>query len=89
MKATKGWVLGLALTVGGVCGAQASASYLSPEYLASAPDGKALYVTAATAGKLLIVDPATSKISGDCSIKGGPSGVAVAPDGTVFVTEVE
>jgi len=45
-----------------------------------------MYVTAATAGKLLIIDPATSKISGECSIKGNPSGVAVAPDGTVFVT---
>jgi len=85
MKAMKSWVLGLALA-GIACGAQASASYLSPEYLAAAPDGKTMYVTAATAGKLLIIDPATSKISGECSIKGNPSGVAVAPDGTVFVT---
>ena len=85
MKAMKSWVWGLALA-GIACGAQASASYLSPEYLAVAPDGKTMYVTAATAGKLLIIDPATSKISGECSIKGNPSGVAVAPDGTVFVT---
>lgn len=71
--------------MGLVCGAPA-ASYLSPECLAVAPDGKTMYVTAATAKKLFIFDSAGSKVTGEWSLQVDPSGVAVAPDGTVYVT---
>ncbi len=64
-------------------------SYLSPEYLAVAPDGKTLYVTAATAGKILLFDVIKRQVSAEWALKGNPSGVAVARDGTVFVTAGE
>jgi len=85
-----------------------AASYVSPECLAVAPDGKRAYVTSATGGRLLVIDLGRAKIAGEWLLKneterprgfwsslfgGGatagsadPSGVAVAPDGTVFVT---
>ena len=85
MKAMKSKVLGMALTMGLVCGTHAAA-YLSPEYLAVTPDGKTLYVTAATAGKLLVFDVAGAKVAGEWALKCAPSGVAVAQDGTVYVT---
>lgn len=85
MKAMTNGALGMVLAAGLMCGSQAGA-YLSPEYLAVAPDGKTLYVTAATAGKLLVFDPAGSKVSAEWALKSAPSGVAVAPDGTVYVT---
>jgi len=71
--------------IGWACGLHA-ASYLSPECLAVSPDGKTLYATAATSGKLLVVDPANSKVVDEWSLKSDPSGVAVAADGTVYVT---
>ena len=84
MKAWTSGALGMALAVGVACGAQAG-SYLSPEYLAAAADGKSLYVTASTAGKLLVFDLAGSKVSAEWALKSAPNGVAVAPDGTVYV----
>jgi len=85
MKVMKSGILGVIAAVGVACGAQAAA-YLSPEYLALAPDGKTVYVTAATASKLFLFDAAGSKMTGEWSLKVDPSGVAVAPDGTVYVT---
>ena len=66
----------------GVC----AATYLSPEYLAAMPDGKMLYVTAATSTKLLLFDAATDKPSGQWPLPCNPSGVAVIADGTVYVS---
>jgi DNA-binding beta-propeller fold protein YncE/mono/diheme cytochrome c family protein len=63
-----------------------AASYLSPECVAVAPDGKTLYVTAATSSKLLLVDAASGKPAGEWPLKVSPSGVAAAADGTVYVT---
>jgi len=85
MKVMKSGILGVIAAVGVACGAQAAA-YLSPEYLALAPDGKTVYVTAATDSKLFLFDAAGSKMTGEWSLKVDPSGVAVAPDGTVYVT---
>ena len=84
MKAVKrvflgGVVAGFALCSGAV-------SYLSPECMAVAPDGKTMYVTAATAGKLLLFDAAGGNVAGEWSLPCNPSGVAVAADGTVYVT---
>jgi len=85
MKDMKGKALGIMLTMGLVCGSQA-ASYLSPEYLAVTPDSKTMYVTAPTAGKLLVFDIAGAKVAAEWALKSAPSGVAVAPDGAVYVT---
>jgi YVTN family beta-propeller protein len=70
----------------GLVGGARAASYLSPEYVAVAPGGNALYVTAATAGKLLVFDLAGAKVAAEWALKSDPSGVAVAADGTVYVT---
>ena len=83
MKETRGGVLGVLLAV---WAAGAWGAYLSPEYLATAPDGKTVYVTAATSSKLLVFDAAGSKVAGEWGLKCDPSGVAVAADGTVYVT---
>lgn len=61
-------------------------SYLSPEYLAAAPDGKTLYATAATAGKILLFDTVQRRVSAEWKLPGNPTGLAVARDGTLFVT---
>ena len=84
MNAMKRGMLGLLMAglVGGAC----SAAYLSPEYFAAAPDGKTLYVTAATSGKLFLFDIAGGKVAGEWSLPCNPSGVAVASDGSVFVS---
>lgn len=84
MKAVKrvflgGVVAGFALCSGAV-------SYLSPECMAVAPDGKTMYVTAATAAKLLLFDAAAGNVAGEWPLPCNPSGVAVAADGTVYVT---
>jgi len=84
MNATKSTGMGVLLA--GWVGVACAASYLSPEYLAVAPGGKTLYVTAASAGKLLVFDVAAGKCAGEWALKSDPSGVAVAPDGTVYVT---
>ncbi len=84
MKAVKRGVLGFVLL--GLVGSVCAATYLTPEYVAVAPGGKTLYVTAATAGKVLVFDVAGAKVAGEWALKTDPSGVAVAADGTVYVT---
>ena len=68
--------------------------YVSPECLASSPDGGTLYVTCATARNMMAVatdggairswDVKTAKTASPVPVN--PTGVAVAPDGTVWVT---
>ncbi len=84
MKVVKSSVFGV-VVAGLVCCASA-VTYLSPEYMAVAPGGKTVYVTAATAGKVLVFDVAGAKVAGEWALKVDPSGVAVAADGTVYVT---
>ena len=84
-------------------------TYLSPEYVTATPDGKTMYVTAATSGKILLFDLGAQKVTGEWPLAGrkpasggllaslfgrsarasapcNPSGLAVAKDGTVYVT---
>jgi YVTN family beta-propeller protein len=63
-----------------------AAAYVSPEYLAVSPDSKTLYVTAATAGKVVLVDTTRGTPTGQWPLAVEPSGIAVASDGAVFVT---
>ncbi len=74
----------LSVSAAALCGQ--ARSYLSPEYLAAAPDGKTLYATAATAGKILLIDMAQKRVGAEWKLPGNPTGLAVAGDGTVFVT---
>ena len=75
----------LGLLAGIACAATAQ-TYLSPEYLALSPDNKTLYITQATAGKLVAFDMATRKNASEWALRMNPSGVAVAKDGTVYAT---
>ncbi|MEI7901308.1 MAG: c-type cytochrome [bacterium] len=84
MKAVKSGLI--CFVVMGVVGSVCAANYLSPEYMAVAPGGQTMYVTEATAGKLLVFDIAGAKVAGEWDLKRNPSGVAVATNGTVFVT---
>lgn len=61
-------------------------TYFSPEYIALAPDGKTIYVTAATSKQMLKIDSATDQVAETWSLKANPSGIAVAVDGSIYVT---
>jgi YVTN family beta-propeller protein len=61
-------------------------TYLSPEYVALTPDGKTLYVTAATAKKIVKIDSATDQVVAEWTLKANPSGIAVATNGTLYIT---
>ncbi len=87
MKAVNVW--GVVLLAAVLADGAGAAAYLSPEHLALAPDGKTLYVTARTAGKVLLVDSADGKSRGGWDVRGEPSGVAVGADGSVYVTAGE
>lgn len=63
-----------------------SAGYLSPEYLAVSRDGKIIYVTAATSNSLLRVDVAGGVPVDSWKLPCNPTGIAVATDGTVYVS---
>ena len=74
--------------------AAAPSAYTSPEFVSAAPDGKSVYVTAATGAKVLrvqIADGSMSEwkvVSAKAAKKApmDPTGVVVAPDGVVYVT---
>ena len=73
------------MAIGCVLAAQA-AEYLSPEYLAASPDGKLLYVTGATAKKVVLVQAENAQKCGEWATQAQPSGIATAADGTVYIT---
>lgn len=83
MEAITRWAFGFIVVLsGGICPAQ----YLSPGYLAVAPDGKTLYVTAATSNELLLYDTTNGKTIGRWPLPCAPDGVTVSTDGAVYVT---
>lgn len=73
------------LIMGMACHGMAK-TYFSPEYVALAPDGRQIYVTAATSKKMLKIDSASDQVVATWELKANPSGVAVAADGTLYVT---
>ena len=77
----KTFVLSFSIAVTGF-----AAEYLSPEYMKLSPDGKHLYITAATAGRILVVDTVSDKVVSSIILSVNPSGIAVATDGTLFVS---
>jgi YVTN family beta-propeller protein len=56
------------------------------EGVAVSPDGSKLYVTNSNGDSVSIIDTATNKIINTWYVGREPKGIAVAPDGTVFVT---
>ncbi len=70
-----------------VSNTQAQEGYLSPSALAASNDGKTLYIAGATAGKVLVFDTASRKVTGSVAVPAAPSGLALSPDGAqLFVT---
>lgn len=60
--------------------------YISPEAMATSPDGKTLYTIGATSKQIVLVDAASVKKVGAWKTELNPSGVVVAKDGSVYVT---
>jgi len=67
--------------------AVAGARWLSPSALAASPDGRTLFVACVTGERVLMLDPATRRVTGSVSMPAPPTGLAVSADGkTLFVT---
>lgn len=78
---------GIIALVAIVCAFMAQAvDYLSPEYLAASPDGKLIYATGATSKQIILFNTDTSKKVGNWKMDLNPTGIAVAKDGSVYVT---
>ncbi|MDP6545020.1 MAG: beta-propeller fold lactonase family protein [Phycisphaerae bacterium] len=64
------------------------AAYHSPLSLAVSPDGKTLYASDPTSGKLVILDIAKKTKLGEIALKGVPRGLAISADGgRVYVAQ--
>jgi YVTN family beta-propeller protein len=51
-----------------------------------APDGKRVYVATGRGGTVLVIDPATNKVSGSVRVGQRPWGIALTPDGKKLYT---
>jgi YVTN family beta-propeller protein len=61
--------------------------YVGPTDVVAAPDGKSLFVVAADAGQVLVVDVADGTVTKTIACPAAPTGLAVAADGTkLYVT---
>ncbi len=58
-----------------------------PVGTATSPDGRRLYVTPSYGDSLVVINPATKAIITKVAIGGGLRGVAVAADGSIYVTD--
>lgn len=58
--------------------------YLSPLTIAASKDGKVLYIAEATAGRVAVFDVDAGAVTGRVPIGGHPSGLALAPDGSLL-----
>jgi YVTN family beta-propeller protein len=67
--------------------AGAKGKYLSPLDVVADSAGKTLYIAEATAGQVAVLDVETQKVTKTISVPAGPTGLALAPDGTkLYVT---
>jgi YVTN family beta-propeller protein len=65
----------------------AAAEYIGPVDVVASPDQNSLYVVAADAGKIMVVEVGSGKVARTIDCPQTPSGLAVSPDGTtLFVT---
>lgn len=68
--------------------ANARTVYLSPTALAIDKEGKTLYVAEATAKQVAIVDLVSGKVTRNVRVSDEPSGIAIAPDGSVLYVSI-
>lgn len=79
----------LSVLIAGLLAAVSSAAapWLSPSSLVASPDGKTLFIAAATANEVLLFDVAASKVKRRLAMPGAPTGLAVSADGKrLYVT---
>ena len=61
--------------------------YVGPTDVVASPDGKSLFVVAADAGQILVVDVAGGNVAKTIACPANPTGLAVAADGAkLYVT---
>lgn len=66
----------------------ASTDYRSPFGVVTSPDGKTVYATDQTGGRLSILDAAKRTARGEIALRGRPQGLALSKDGsTLYVAE--
>lgn len=66
----------------------ASSDYRSPLAVVASPDGKTIYATDQTRGRLSILDAASMTPCGEIELRGRPQGLALSSDGsTLYVAE--
>lgn len=66
----------------------AASDYRSPFAVVTSPDGKTIYATDQTGGRLSILDAASMTPSGEIDLRGRPQGLALSSDGsTLYVAE--
>ena len=77
-------VLVLALCDQAVAAPPARADYLGPVAVAASPDGSVLFVAAADANRILVVDTSGRTVARSIGVPASPTGMAVSPEGTVL-----
>lgn len=66
----------------------AASAYRSPFAVVTSPDGKTIYATDQSGGRLSILDAASMTSSGEIELRGRPQGLAMSSDGsTLYVAE--
>lgn len=66
----------------------AASDYRSPFAVVASPDGKTIYATDQTGGRLSILDAASLALCGEVELRGRPQGLALSQDGsTLYVAE--
>lgn len=67
---------------------RSSSDYRSPFAVVASPDGKTVYATDHTGGRLSILDVASMTACGEIELRGRPQGLALSSDGsTLYVAE--
>jgi DNA-binding beta-propeller fold protein YncE len=63
-------------------------TYLSPSAVAAAPNGKTLYITEYTAGRIAVFDVAAGKVARNIELGAAPGGLALSADGAKLYATV-
>ena len=74
-------IFGLVLSAG-------AEEYLSPSAVAAAANGKTLYISEFTAGRVAVFDVAAGKVARRIELRAAPGGIALSRDGTTLYAAV-